>query len=118
MNKGIRIINYFIDLFIIIILNILLSVLIENQAINENILLIIVYFTYYFLFEYFNGQTVGKIITKTKVTDLNGFKPGYFKILIRKILRFSPLDMISYLFGLDGGIHDILSMTKLEYKHK
>jgi hypothetical protein len=58
------------------------------------------------------------MITKTVVTDLNNVEPNFLKLLLRTLLRFSAIDAISYLFGIDFGIHDTLSKTKLKYKNK
>jgi uncharacterized RDD family membrane protein YckC len=118
MSKGTRLINYLIDLFFIALMTEVISALFENQGLNRNVLIISIYFTYYLLFEYFKGQTIGKMITKTVVIDLNDVEPNFFKILFRTLLRFSAIDPISYLFGFDFGIHDTLSQTKLKYKNK
>jgi len=39
--------------------------------------------TYYFLFEVFSGQTIGKKILQLQVTDLNGNKPKFIKFFFR-----------------------------------
>lgn len=71
-------------------------------------------FLYYFIFELARGQTLGKMITKTKVVSLDGSSAGVFKIFARSILRLVPIDIVSYLFGTEQGFHDILSGTKLK----
>jgi len=69
------------------------------------------YFIYYFIFEYFKGQTIGKMITKSKVissTDNNEF--FFLRIFIRTLTRFIPIDILSYIFT-SRGLHDIFSKT-------
>jgi uncharacterized RDD family membrane protein YckC len=117
MNKGIRIVNYLTDLLAISIVAGLIVTIFDNQGLIEEIILTLIYFLYYLLFEYFKGQTIGKMITKTIVIDINNLEPSFFKILLRTILRFSYLDIISYLFGLNLGLHDTLSKTKLKVKN-
>ena len=76
--------------------------------------MIIFYYFYYFIFELTTGQTIGKMITKTKVVDVkSGNNPDFLKILIRTASRLIPIDFISYLFS-SKGIHDILSKTELK----
>ena len=76
--------------------------------------MILFYYLYYFTFEFFGGQTIGKMITKTKVVSIkNGVKPSVLKILIRTLSRLIPIDFIFYLFQ-PNGIHDLLSKTELK----
>jgi uncharacterized RDD family membrane protein YckC len=70
-------------------------------------------FLYYFLFELLTSQTLGKMITKTKVVDKYGSKPHVFRIGIRSLSRIIPFDGLSYLFGFEIGMHDLVSNTKL-----
>ena len=110
MNKGTRIINLSIDILVISIFTIIISTVsgLEIKFLSGGTFLI-----YYCLFEYFIGQTVGKMVTNTIVVDSKKQRPGLFKIFIRTLLRFSSLDKISYLFGTEFGIHDTLSKTML-----
>lgn len=69
------------------------------------------YFLYYFILEYFKGQTIGKMITKSKVissTDNNEY--FFLRIVIRTLTRFIPFDILSYIFT-SRGLHDIFSNT-------
>ena len=60
------------------------------------------------------GQTLGKLVTKTKVISVKGKRPNVLHIFLRTILRFTnPFDVVSYLMGNEQGIHDILSRTRL-----
>lgn len=111
MDKGTRIINFGIDLVIISIIN---NILIQfvNSASSTGI----VYFCYYFILESIFGQTIGKMITKTKVVNKAYHKPNVWLIFIRTLLRFNPFDTASYLFGKVQGGHDVISKTRLIYK--
>jgi uncharacterized RDD family membrane protein YckC len=76
--------------------------------------MILLYYLYYFIFEFTTGQTIGKMITKTRVINIkSGKKPGFLRILIRTVSRLIPIDFLSYLFS-SNGIHDILSKTELK----
>ncbi len=113
MNKGYRIINFFIDIIVISALTFIIS---DAFGFQINSIRFIVFFLYYLLFEYFLRQTVGKMITKTVVIDANNSNPGFWKVLLRTLLRFSALDAVSYMFGFEFGIHDVLSRTRLTRK--
>lgn len=114
INKGTRIINFIIDLTIIIIV-----FSISNAIFNVStsyVVLYSIYLVYYFIFESYNGQTIGKMITKTVVVDMNHLKPTMGRIALRTILRLNPFDGLSYLFGQEQGGHDLLSKTRLQSK--
>lgn len=59
----------------------------------------------------FNGQSVGKFITKTKVVSENGHIPTYKTLAIRNMLRLVPFDQFSF-FG-DLGWYDKWSNTRV-----
>jgi len=68
---------------------------------------------YYFLFEYFSGQTIAKMITKSKVVSSTDRYNYYFiRIFIRSLTRLIPLDIISYIF-VGRGLHDWISKTSV-----
>lgn len=71
------------------------------------------YYAYYFVFESTSGQTIGKMITKTKVVSVNEPNRVVLNIFWRTISRLIPIDILSYLFS-SRGIHDILSQTELK----
>lgn len=106
-NKGIRIINFLFDFVIINILSIILGIIFKFGVFY------LVYLAYYFTFEFFLGQTVGKMITRTKVVDNYQKKPSIIKIILRTLLRLNPFDYLSYLFGHSLGSHDVISKTIL-----
>jgi len=73
----------------------------------------LIMFLYYLIFEAITGQTLGKMLTKTRVIRMDGTKPSFFRIFLRSFWRLIPIDAISYLFGFELGMHDILSSTRL-----
>lgn len=113
MNKGVRIINFVIDIIVISVISSIFSAIVGNP-IGTKLIFFLVFLLYYFLLEIFFCQTLGKIATKTIVVDVLDSKPGILKILLRTLLRLNPFDIISYLFGINLGTHDVLSKTKLK----
>lgn len=116
-DKSKRALNYFIDSFLIYLIYYIINFIV--YFINEDLLankiwpyMIVVYFMmYYIIFESLYQKTPGKIITKTRVITTKGLKPKFWNILIRTIVRFSPFDMLSYIFGMGKGQHDYFSKT-------
>ena len=118
VDKGTRFGNFIIDIVAFVTL-FLLHVLVIDTLFNTapdpdspllQVYYLMLFFGYYFLFEYFWGKTPGKFLTKTKVVDMNGEWPGGKKLLIRTLCRFIPFDNFSFLFGMVGW-HDSISGT-------
>jgi uncharacterized RDD family membrane protein YckC len=116
MNKGVRIANYIVDFSLIGIVSFITFAIIPMPFVIAEFLFPIIAFLYYFLFEVTTGQTLGKKITKTIVVDLENKKPTVFRIFLRTLMRFNPIDSFSYLYGQEQGSHDVLSRTRLKYK--
>jgi uncharacterized RDD family membrane protein YckC len=115
IDKGIRITNYIIDILAIFILCLIITIVFSNSN-SKSLTFYLVMFFYYLLLEGITGQTLGKMITKTKVVLKDGSKPNFLRILMRSVCRLIPIDAFSYLFGSGLGIHDSLSSTKLSKK--
>jgi uncharacterized RDD family membrane protein YckC len=62
--------------------------------------LILVTFTYYFIFEGFSGSTVGKKILRLRVVDWNGDSCSFTSSFLRNTLRFIDWLPFLYLLGL------------------
>ncbi|GGG96271.1 hypothetical protein GCM10011416_12530 [Polaribacter pacificus] len=76
--------------------------------------MILLYYLYYLIFEFAFGQTIGKMITKTKVIDAKTQeKPSLSSVLIRTLARLIPIDFLSYFIS-SNGIHDRLSKTAVK----
>jgi len=117
MKSEIRLINFIIDSLMFFVIVIIFSFLLRNFIDREHLKVVMIafYYLYYFIFELLTGQTIGKMITNTKVIDINnGNKPRFMKILIRTLSRLIPIDFLSYIFT-PNGIHDILSKTELKH---
>lgn len=113
IDKGMRLTNYLIDSVIIIMISII-PVLLFSDYLTETEVLLSTMFLYYFVLESSTGQTLGKMVTKTKVVTRDGSKPKIWSIFMRSFLRLIPIDNFSYLFGTSHGFHDVLSLTKLQ----
>jgi uncharacterized RDD family membrane protein YckC len=112
-DKLVRLSNFVIDTSIFVVLIFIFMEVVPRQVGIDNIkwVSILIYFLYYFILEYFGGQTVGKWITKSKVMNLEAGKEVQLgQILIRTIMRCIPVDILSYLFT-NNGFHDRISGT-------
>ncbi|POY37478.1 RDD family protein [Solitalea longa] len=83
---------------------------------NLNLVIYAVIIGYYFVLETVLGQTIGKLITGTKVVDDFGNKPKVLKVLVRTLCRLIPFEAISFLFT-PMGWHDSISKTYVVKKN-
>ena len=81
----------------------------NNEKILMNLIAYSLLFFYYLFSEYLTGKTLGKLITGTKVVDIEGNKPSFKMALIRTLCRFIPFDGLSFLFGQGRGWHDTIA---------
>lgn len=117
VDKGTRIINYFIDIISIAISSLIIAT-VSGNTINPNLILLFIYFIYYLVLESIFGKTLGKLVTGSRVVDKNNEKASFWKIVVRTLLRFSYFDWLSYAFGQVQGTHDVISRTKLVRSYK
>ncbi len=113
LNKTVRLTNFVIDTVVYLVFMYFLLLLFRNIIDKENVKWISMacYLLYYFIFEYFWGRTIGKMITKSKVIPEDDDQNHFFiRILGRTLMRFIPLDILSYLFT-PKGFHDRISKT-------
>ncbi len=114
-GKILRFVNFLLDTTFYFAFMFAFLMVFKNSIEQVNIkwISILIYFLYYFLFEYLRGQTPGKMITRSKVISLKENSDYYFiRIAIRTLMRFIPLDMLSYLFSYRG-LHDWISDTAI-----
>ena len=114
-GKTIRLINFLVDSGAFFIFLILFMMLFRNIIPVENMkgIAVVLYFLYYFLFEYITGRTLGKMITKTRVVSLTINHNNFFiRLIFRTLMRMIPIDILSYLFSARG-LHDRITMTAL-----
>jgi len=57
------------------------------------------------------GRSAGKLLTRTKVIDLSGRKPGWGRSFVRMLIRMIPFDWLSLSKGLMW--HDTFSGTRV-----
>jgi uncharacterized RDD family membrane protein YckC len=113
VGKKIRFVNFLLDTSVYFAFILVFLLIFKRVIHKEDVkwISIVVYFLYYFIFEYRFGQTIGKMITGTRVVSLNNIKTWFFiRILGRTLMRFIPLDIFSYLFY-QRGLHDWISKT-------
>jgi uncharacterized RDD family membrane protein YckC len=81
------------------------------------VVLLLSIFFYYFIFECLTDKTIGKMITRTKVVNMNDENPTTYDYFIRTIIRTIPnlnlFDAVSFLNTDITGLHDRVSKTKL-----
>ncbi|MDF3067611.1 MAG: hypothetical protein K0R38_3212 [Polyangiaceae bacterium] len=68
---------------------------------------------FYLFFEGMFQATPGKFITRTRVVDLDGNKPGFGQILGRTLARFVPFEPFSFFSSTKDGWHDRWSGTRV-----
>ena len=116
-GKTLRLVNFLLDSIIYFILMLVFILLFKNSVAQEDIkwISVLAYFLYYFLFETVLGRTPAKFITKSKVSSLTETQNKFFyllQILGRTLMRFIPIDILSYLFSFRG-LHDYVSKTTI-----
>lgn len=113
-----RILHYIIDPIIILLTAIAVALIMKITK-PEFLLIyfISIYLIYYISLEYFCFQTIGKVLTKSKVISTSGTKPSFSQICIRTVCRLIPYEQFSYINN-NVVLHDKLSKTiviDLEY---
>ncbi len=123
IKKSTRFYNFLIDSIIFSVLALIIVPLIVRYVPgfkvynpkNNRILAMSLYFLYYFLFEIVFSSTPGKLITKTRIVDKLTFsKSSIFKVFIRTLCRFIPLEALTIFFDENNLTwHDKISKTTL-----
>lgn len=112
-----RVINYVLDLMACrFIVSLVLAILAFNSLylnlFGQVVLNLITQFLYYFVAETQFSRTLGKLVTKTKVINLQGEKPSVNQIIKRTLLRVIPFEPFSFLLN-PIGLHDKWSQTRV-----
>ncbi len=129
-NGGKRFANYIVDYIVqlvlftgIMMVIVLLQLYITGSnsigewfdtigKIEEYLLGYVLMVIYYFAMESLaKGKTIGKLITNTKVVNLNGETPDTANIMKRTLCRLIPFNALSFLGNEARGWHDSLSDT-------
>jgi uncharacterized RDD family membrane protein YckC len=74
-----------------------------------NLVLVVIYLSYFFITEGIFGRSIGKLITGTVLVDENGEKPDFGTVVKRSFCRLIPFDNFSFLGS--RGWHDSISDT-------
>lgn len=112
-ERSLRLVNFLVDTTIYLFFSISVIYLFNSVIQKEMVkwFSLIIYVLYYIFFEFVTDQTIGKMITKSKVYQKNDNRSIYLlQIVVRSIARIIPLDVISYLF-FRRGLHDWISGT-------
>ena len=115
-SAGKRFLNLFFDVITLLMVIAAVNTLyIVFRFLESDVLVrmfdLAVIFAYFWGLESALGQTVGKIITKTKVVKENGEKPQTFDLAIRSVSRFIPFEPI--IVKNKRWLHDRLSKTRV-----
>lgn len=86
-----------------------------SESITINLVSVVLYLLYYFIWEATTARTLGKLITGTIIVDENGEKPTAYTAFIRTICRLIPFEYFSFLG--ERGWHDSISKTYVVKKH-
>lgn len=119
-SGGKRFANYLIDLVaffvLMFLLGIFLGVLGAIDAGTEfglNLLGYIIFLFYYFIMEATTGKTIGKMITGTKVVNMDGGAISTGQAVGRALCRFIPFEAFSFLGSTAVGWHDSIPKTRV-----
>lgn len=125
-SKGLRVANYFIDLILFLIIFVALFIVLEllgssfltylelNPLIDRlfSAVLYIIFMSAQEIL--FNGRSLGKFLTGTKVVMTDGTSPEVQTLLIRNLCRIIPFDGLSFLGNV--GWHDSIPKTRVVVK--
>jgi uncharacterized RDD family membrane protein YckC len=110
-----RFINFIIDTLVIAVvynsLNSHYQITQEPGTSRFNILTVVIFITYYTMFEWLTGKTIGKFLTKTKVIMENGSKISLGIAFLKSALRLIPLIQWTYLGKVCSGFPDSFTNT-------
>ena len=122
IGEGTRIMHFFLDTFFIGILSYIIYewynfyvLYWHYKPFRYGYFFFATTWAYTFLFELLFCQTPAKMITKTKVSSLNGKRPNLIQFLIRATLRTSLVTMFGMAWN-DQPLHDTFSKTILVSK--
>lgn len=118
-SKNLRFLSYFIDLLFRILIFVSLLYLLRGKGLfGDNLVMefylmsVVIEFLYYLISELCFKNSLGKIITGSKLVGYDLEKPTEGQILKRNICRMFPFEMLFFFSHLNGyGWHDRLSKT-------
>ena len=120
-GKWLRLFNFLVDYVVVMVIGLMVGLyvsfffgLVGQQFLESNagtVLGLLIYLGYYLLCESLTGKTLGKLITGTKVVNVNGEEASYKQILGRSFARFIPFEFLTFLGEEGRGWHDSLPKT-------
>ncbi|WP_196140179.1 RDD family protein [Aliikangiella sp. G2MR2-5] len=130
-GKWLRLANFILDYFGFFLLAVVIGILAgllggdellskidQMGPLEERFFGLALMLIYYLFFEGFFGFTPGKLVTGTRVVDLNGRKPKVATILGRTLCRFIPFEPLSFFGSTRRGWHDSISNTYVIKVHR
>jgi len=130
-SKGQRFANYMIDVIVYYSLSFFMGIMLGAVLLSSNnedflyeesvelsileyLIGILAFLIYYTLTEYFfQGKTLGKLITKTRAVNDDNGNMSFTTILLRSLSRLVPFEPFSFLGTLPLGWHDTWTSTKV-----
>jgi len=122
VSRGVRFINFLIDFMCFMLITTVIFLILRRyfdasiieSGYSNRLLSILIYLTYYTVFESVLGTTPGKLITKTKVVQKNATTISFSTAIIRSFSRIIPFEPISIFFNANKlSWHDKFSNTKV-----
>ena len=111
-SRGVRLggalIDALISLIVIVPMMLLMGILADMYAglpmtFNQQIILFVVAWSFFLVINgyllYTRGQTIGKLIVKTKIVDLNGNLPGFGRLFVVRYIVFGLLAQLPIVAG-------------------
>ncbi len=123
---GLRIVNFLIDSLTCYILASCLGIILghvsqqdylfvgiqNGQDLFQDYLILVIIYIFYYSSEFiFSGKTFGKYLTNTRAIHRVNRELDTSSFLLRTLWRFVPLNLFSFLPGIDERWHDLYSKT-------
>jgi uncharacterized RDD family membrane protein YckC len=114
-----RFTHFLIDYFLVPItlqVTIMLPIGINFIDLENNVFITEIIFLFYItISEYTSGRSLGKLLTGTKVVRTDGTRVGFWRCLLRSVVRLVPFEFVSILFSPPIAWHDFMSDTRVVY---
>ncbi len=98
-----------------------------NSEINNSgwLITVLLAMTNFIIFPMFSGQSIGKMLTGLRITNLDGTMPGFSSLLLRHLIGY-PITLLTGMLGFllaavnknGRALHDFLSGTTVVYGYK
>ncbi len=98
-----------------------------NSEINNAgwLIMILLAITNFVIFPMFSGQSIGKMLTGLRITNMDGTMPGFVSLLLRHLVGY-PITLLTGMLGFllsaftirGRALHDYLSGTTVVYAQK